>query len=462
MNRFHGIWIALVCVLLGQQPAGAQAVRPDDLRTSPKILQVFRTVVARPSDSTVRVRSEGNDVALGTIVETDGWIVTKASDLQGKLTCQLKDGRELTAQIVGVQGEYDLALLKVDAKGLPAVAWRPSKEARVGQWVASPGPAAEPVSIGIVSVGARKYKAGDQPPKNLGPKSGYLGVHLAEAEGGARIMGIEKGSPAEKAKLKVGDIVIEADGKKVLDNESLINIVQRHHPGEELALKVRRGSEEVELKARLAELPRNMSSNPQERMGSILSSRRGGFPTILQHDSVLKPADCGGPLVDLDGKALGVNIARAGRTETYAIPSEDVVALLPDLKSGKLAPTVEVTGPLSPAPRKADPKVILRDVNRLGTQDTARRTRPGCYSRVYTVDLVLGEEVVIDLESLEFDAYLRLEDSAGQKLAEDDDTGFEGNARITFRAPREDSYRIIVTSFKPGETGNYELTVRKK
>ena len=45
---------------------------------------------------------------------------------------------------------------------------------------------------------------------------------------------------------------------------------------------------------------------------------------ILQHDSVLKPSECGGPLVDLDGKVVGINIARAGRTETYAIPSEVV------------------------------------------------------------------------------------------------------------------------------------------
>src|SRR5262249_33204710 len=73
-------------------------------------------------------------------------------------------------------------------------------------------------------------------------------------------------------------------------------------------------------------------------MGSKLSDKRTGFPNILQHDTVLAPADCGGPLVDLDGKAVGINIARAGRVESFAIPSDTVLALLPDLKSGKLAP----------------------------------------------------------------------------------------------------------------------------
>jgi serine protease Do len=51
--------------------------------------------------------------------------------------------------------------------------------------------------------------------------------------------------------------------------------------------------------------------------------------------------------VDLDGKVIGINIARAGRTESYAIPSEDVRRVLPELMSGKLAPKEEV---------KEDPK----------------------------------------------------------------------------------------------------------
>jgi serine protease Do len=43
-------------------------------------------------------------------------------------------------------------------------------------------------------------------------------------------------------------------------------------------------------------------------------------------------------VVDLSGRAVGVNIARAGRTETYTIPAGKVLTLIADLKSGKLAP----------------------------------------------------------------------------------------------------------------------------
>ena len=58
----------------------------------------------------------------------------------------------------------------------------------------------------------------------------------------------------------------------------------------------------------------------------------------FQHDTTLRPDQCGGPLVGLDGKVMGINIARAGRVVSYAIPADIVATLLADLKSGKLAP----------------------------------------------------------------------------------------------------------------------------
>ena len=69
-----------------------------------------------------------------------------------------------------------------------------------------------------------------------------------------------------------------------------------------------------------------------------MSKRRTGFPSVLQHDTALWPSDCGGPVLDVDGHAVGVNIARAGRVESYAIPAAAIKPLLADLKSGKLAP----------------------------------------------------------------------------------------------------------------------------
>ena len=156
---------------------------------------------------------------------------------------------------------------------------------------------------------------------------------------GAKVEQLTPGSPAEKAGLKVNDRILSVSGKTVEDGDALITLLQGYKPGDAVTLHVQRGEEELDLKATLGRRPATANrGETQNRMGSELSERRTGFPTILQHDTVLKPADCGGPLVDLDGRVIGINIARAGRTESYAVPSEVILPLLKDLKSGKLAP----------------------------------------------------------------------------------------------------------------------------
>ena len=60
-----------------------------------------------------------------------------------------------------------------------------------------------------------------------------------------------------------------------------------------------------------------------------------GAPGIVIYNASFRTR---GPLVDLDSKTIGINIARAGRVETYALPAETILALLPDLKAGKFAP----------------------------------------------------------------------------------------------------------------------------
>ena len=53
----------------------------------------------------------------------DGYILTKASELKGKIICKLKGRGEHLAKIVGMHEEYDLALLKIEADDLPVVSW---------------------------------------------------------------------------------------------------------------------------------------------------------------------------------------------------------------------------------------------------------------------------------------------------------------------------------------------------
>lgn len=332
-------WGAALGLLLAASPAPAQRAR-DHGRNTSDVTAAFRPVVAGASESTVRVLCDGAETALGTVVAADGYIVTKYSELKGKIVCRLKGGKELPARVVGAEDRYDLAMLKVDAADLRPVEWR-AAGADVGDWVATAATSSAPAAVGVVSVAARRPDRRESGPAAPPPNSGFLGIALDNAdESGAVIARVEPKSAAEKAGLKAGDIVLTVGGKRTGNAERLILTIQRYRVGEKVTLKVRRGEDEKELTATLGRRPRDMFSrgDRMNAMGSELSRKRTGFPAILQHDTVLRPKDCGGPLVDLDGKAVGVNVARAGRTESYAIPAAEVLALLPDLKSGKLAP----------------------------------------------------------------------------------------------------------------------------
>lgn len=334
-------------VLLWAAPAApAQRIRGDSnvpTKASPRFLAAFRDAVAVPSRSTVRIRCKEEDeeeekvAAFGAVVAADGWILTKASELKGRIMIELHDGREFSARIIGVSEPYDLAMLKIDVKDLKPVEWRDSTRDAVGSWVATPGMNAEPVAVGVLSVAARKITGPELARRSA--NGGFLGIGLSNTpvKDGVKIHDIIHGGAAENAGFEVDDIIIAVGKNRISDPETLFKTLQKTRPGQTVTVTVKRGSEEVVLKPKLGKRPPDRADF-QNQLGSQLSDHRTGFPMVLQHDTVLFPKDCGGPLVDLDGKAIGINIARAGRTETLAIPAEAVKPLLNDLKSGKLAP----------------------------------------------------------------------------------------------------------------------------
>jgi serine protease Do len=337
----RAVWaLVLLAVCAGWSipaPAFAQRTRRDDpvLPSSPQFREVFRDVIARAARSTVRVRCDDEEVALGAVVGADGWILTKASELSGKIVCQLHDGRELPAKIVGVSEAEDLAMLKVEAKDLIPVDWRDSTADPVGNWLASPGMGDDPVAVGVLSVAARKIIGPELSRRST--SGGFLGIRVAPVKNGVKVAVVIPRSAAARAGFEEDDIIVAVGDTPITDQESLFKALAKRRPGQEVIVKVKREEEEVELKPKLDRKPMDRSDF-QNQLGSKLSDRRTGFPVIFQHDAVVRPTDCGGPVVDLDGKVIGINIARAGRTETCAIPTEAVKPLLKDLQSGKLAP----------------------------------------------------------------------------------------------------------------------------
>src|SRR5262245_26000104 len=345
MSRYLALSAAFLGLVLSPGQAHAQKkkggggkdISSPFMRTNPKFLEAFRDVVAPAAKSTVRVLCDGKDTALGFVIEPNGWILTKANDLKGDVECKLPGGKTYEAVIVGVHKQHDLALLKIDAAGLPPVKLVDSKSVPVGNWVALPGPAADPVAVGVVSVATRDVPNKGGPIAVPNNNSGYLGVQLDNGDGGVKVIQVMPKTPAFDAGLKNDDVILRLQGKSVLDPDTFMEMMAQQKAGDVVTLKVRRGDEELEFKPKLTKRPFNRGDF-QNNMGSELSSRRTGYPTILQHDSVVKPVDCGGPIVDLEGKVIGINICRAGRTESWAVPSEVIRPLLAELKSGKLAP----------------------------------------------------------------------------------------------------------------------------
>ena len=68
------------------------------LKAGEAVRNAFKPVVAEASRSTVRVLADGKQVTLGVIVGANGWVLTKASELKGKIGCRLKDERLLEAR----------------------------------------------------------------------------------------------------------------------------------------------------------------------------------------------------------------------------------------------------------------------------------------------------------------------------------------------------------------------------
>jgi serine protease Do len=306
-------------------------------RSHDLVKEAFRDVGAAAGKSTVRIFAEEKPVALGTVVDSDGLILTKASELKSaaKLSIKLSDGRQFDVQSVATDVPSDLALLRAPAKGLQAVKWA-ERTMPVGAWLVTPGLDPIPESIGVVSVENQSI------PK---PRA-VLGVLLRADPKGARVDNIMPRSGAQKAGMEAGDVIIAVDGKKIESRDNLIALMGDLLPGDAVELTVLRGEDEKKLNVELSDYDVLTQGRVemQNSLGGPLSRRRAPFAEVIQHDSVLRPEQCGGPICDLNGQTVGVNIARAGRVASYAIPAgvvQRVIKQLLQQESEQAAKTVE-------------------------------------------------------------------------------------------------------------------------
>ncbi len=139
---------------LGQLPSIVEVVE----RVTPAVVAVYTEQVQSQFFFQGVVQGAGT----GAIIRSDGYIVTNNHVIEGarQITVGLADGRTLPARLVGRDPEGDLAVIKVEAQGLPTLAFGASDALRRGDWVIAVGNAAGlqgglSVTLGIVSAVGR-------------------------------------------------------------------------------------------------------------------------------------------------------------------------------------------------------------------------------------------------------------------------------------------------------------------
>jgi hypothetical protein len=126
-----------------------------------------------------------------------------------------------------------------------------------------------------------------------------------------------------------------------------------------------------------------------------------------------------------------------------------------------LLAVVPLSAGVARAGGKQPPEKEIRYQGQLTNDDPKDRKRNAAH-KVYKVQMKKGSAYQIDMKSRAFDSYLRLEDSKGNELAEDDDSGGMLDAQIIFNCTRDDEYKVIATAFNENGTGMFTLTIKKR
>ena len=296
-------------------------LRVSNRRDNGDMIALVRPLSESISDSVVQVVSDGKPIALGVILTPDGYVLTKRSELSGDpIRVRLSDGRLQPARVAAVRRKNDLALLRIEGISEPLPAAKLVDVAPpVGSFLISVGRGGTPVGLGVVGVKLRKVAP-----------NGRLGVVLHDQEGQVTVSGVWPDSGADNAGVVPGDRILAINGRSEVSRSSVIGRLREIFPGENVRLTILRGSEKLEMNAKIHELGIMEESENDSKVNGPRSKRLSGFEQVIQHDTVLNPDECGGPIVDTKGRFIGINIARAGRVVSFALPASVVI---PDLES---------------------------------------------------------------------------------------------------------------------------------
>ncbi len=288
-------------------------------------------IAAGAEAATVRVHCDGRGVAYGTVIDARGLVVTKASQLEtGKaIEVEIAGGARRAAREIARDAAADVALLRIALDAgtegdvrLAAVSWAVDAAPQPGAVLVTPRGFGRGATLGFAAIEERESEA-DQVD---GP---YLGVQTraaskeeleqAAADRGVTVIRVMPGTPAERAGLKVGQMLLSVNDAEVGSPIELRSALRKHAVGETVRLKRVEGEAATELEVALARREGPQGGLRRGNTATPISRRSSGFGSLLPHDTITLPEEMGGPVVDLDGRVIGMNIARFDRTATHAI-----------------------------------------------------------------------------------------------------------------------------------------------
>ncbi len=256
---------------LGLDGSGRQRAvpgRPSDAPRDLSLEPAFADAFELPLARVVALFRNGEPMGYATAL-SGRHLVTKGSGLaEGQLEVEI-GGQRHPVELVASDADVDLGLLALTEAALPEGAWTLADSPRPGQLVLALA-SAGPAACGALSTEARRVA----PPSALGALPQDLQSRLMR-------------TIARLARL--------------LDSELLQDIVDSYERAQEM----------------------------QQRYSGGNTPR--AYDGVFQHDAPIGSDEVGTPLLDVEGRLVGINIARAFQGTNYAVPAERAFALLRSL-----------------------------------------------------------------------------------------------------------------------------------